>query len=112
MGFRSETPSDLKWRERRRGVRMNSRVPIALEWGASEGEATREEAITRIVSPHGCLVVLRHDLPLDQHLRVTNLDRQADAEGVVVWRGKERAEGRELGIELVNPDLDFWGLEL
>lgn len=112
MGFRSETPSELKWRERRRGVRMNSRVPIVVEWNTAEGAAEREEAITRIVSPHGCLVVFRHDLPLDQRLRVTNLDRQATAEALVVWRGHERAEGHELGIELVNPEIDFWGLEL
>ena len=112
MGFRSETPSELKWRERRRGVRMNSRVPIVLEWSAPDGQGAREEAVTRIVSPNGCLVILRHDLPLDQHVRITNLDRQSTAEAVVVWRGNERAEGRELGIELLSPDLDFWGLEL
>lgn len=112
MGFRSETPTELKWRERRRGVRMNSRVPIIVEWSAAGGEAVREDAVTRIVSPHGCLVVLRHDLPLDQRVRVTNLDRQTAADAVVVWRGNEQAEGRELGIELLNQSVDFWGLEL
>ena len=112
MSFRSETPSELKWRERRRGVRMNSRVPIVLEWSAADGAAVREDAVTRIVSPHGCLVVLRHDLPLEQRLRVTNLDRQTTADAVVVWRGNERADGRELGIELLSAGVDFWGLEL
>ena len=83
-----------------------------MEWSTPDGADVREDAITRIVSPHGCLVVLHHDLPLDQPVRVTNLDRQAATDAVVVWRGHERAEGRELGIELVNPELDFWGLEL
>jgi hypothetical protein len=112
MGFRSETPSELKWRERRRGVRMNSRVPIVVEWSAADGAAGREDAVTRIVSPHGCLVVLRHDLQLDQRVRVTNLSLNTSTDAVVVWRGSERAEGHELGIELLASNEDFWGLEL
>jgi len=31
---------------------------------------------------------------------------------VIVWRGNERAEGWELGIELINPQMGFWGVEL
>jgi len=31
---------------------------------------------------------------------------------VIVWRGLERAEGWELGIELINPQMGFWGLDL
>ena len=112
MSFRKEPAPDTKWRERRRGVRMNSRVRIAVEWDAGDGKTLREEAVTRVVSPCGCLVVLSHDLPLDQSLRVINLDNQNAVSAVVSWRGKERAEGRELGIELVNPEMDFWGLEL
>jgi len=29
-----------------------------------------------------------------------------------VWKGNPRPEGWEYGIELVGPDMDFWGLEL
>jgi hypothetical protein len=31
---------------------------------------------------------------------------------VVVWRGLQRAEGWELGIELINPQMGFWDFEL
>jgi len=112
MSFRKETPPEVKWRERRRGVRMNSRVKITVEWEAKEGGTVQEEAVTRMVSPYGCLVVLKHDLPLDQKLRVTNLMNQQSTLATVVWKGHERAEGFELGIELVKPEMDFWGMEL
>lgn len=111
MTFRQPTTSDAKWRERRRGVRMNSRVHIAVEW-EENGKTVREEAITRMVSPYGCLVILRHDLALEHRLRLTNLDLRNTVDAVIVWRGNERSEGRELGLELVNPEMDFWGLEL
>jgi hypothetical protein len=98
-------------REKRRGVRVNSRVPIAVEWDAG-GETRRGEARTRVVGPYGCLVVLPQNLEIDQRIQVTNLmSRQANP-AVIVWRGPERAEGWELGIELINPEMGFWGLDL
>ena len=112
MTFRKESARETKWRERRRGVRMNSRVRIAVEWDTPDGGRQREEAVTRIVSPHGCLVVLRHDLPLEHKVHVTNLETQQDAPAAIVWKGHERAEGFELGVELTNPEMDFWGLDL
>lgn len=110
--FRKDVSPELKYRERRRGVRMNSRVKIAVEWQGGEGKEVRAEAVTRMVSPYGCLVVLPHDLPLEQSVQLTNLDRQQTVPAAVVWKGMERAEGWELGIELVNPEMDFWGLDL
>ena len=97
--------------EKRRGVRVNSQVPIALEW-VIEGKSLRKEARTRVVGPYGCLVVLRQNIELEQEIRVTNLVSHQTIPAVVVWRGYERAEGWELGIELIDPQMGFWGLEL
>jgi hypothetical protein len=109
--FRREVPSEVKWRERRRGKRMNSGVPVALEWQSDEGRI-RAEAKTRIVGSYGCLVVVPHDLPLEHAVHLTNLLTQESAAAIVVWKGKARPEGFELGIELTDPGLDFWQLEL
>jgi hypothetical protein len=97
--------------EKRRGVRVNSRVPVAVEWHA-EGELRRGEAQTRVVGPYGCLVVLSQNLQVDQRIQVTNLVSSQASPAVIVWRGHERAEGWELGIELINPEMNFWGLDL
>ncbi len=102
---------DKKYQHRRRGVRLNSRVPVAVEWGA-DGKTSRGEAYTRIVGPYGCLIVLPNNLELEQRIRVTNLVTNATCEATIVWKGNQRAEGWELGIELIDPEMDFWGLDL
>jgi hypothetical protein len=98
-------------REKRRGVRVNSRVPIAVEWDAG-GKSLRKEAQTRVVGPYGCMAVLPSNLEVTQTIRLTNMVSKQTNSGVIVWRGLERAEGWELGIELINPQMGFWGLDL
>ena len=104
-------PSPLIGREKRRGVRVNSRVPIAVEWNAG-GEVLRKEAQTRVVGPYGCMAVLPLNLEVAQTIQLTNMLSKQTNPGVIVWRGLERAEGWELGIELINPQMDFWELDL
>ncbi len=112
MPIRQRSPREATVHQRRRGVRVNSRVPVALEWEGDAGKTFREEAHTRIVGPYGCLVVLPQNLQLDQRVRLTNLANQQSNPAIIVWKGHQRAEGWELGVELIDPPMDFWGLEL
>jgi len=98
-------------REKRRGVRVNCRVPIAVEWQAS-GQMLRKEAQTRVVSPYGCMVLLPANLDVKQTIQLTNMVSKQSNPAVIVWRGQERDEGWELGIELINPQMGFWELDL
>jgi hypothetical protein len=99
-------------REARRGRRMNSRVPVRLEWDGEAGKRHRVEAHTRVVNPYGCMLVLSDSLNLDHRVALTNLANATSNAAVVVWKGNQRPEGWEYGIELVAPEMDFWGLEL
>jgi len=110
-GGSKTTNISVSGREKRRGVRLNSRVPIALEWDAG-GRMQRGETKTRVVGPYGCLTVLPQDLQVDQRIQVVNLVSSKALPAVIVWRGHQGAEGWELGIELINPDMGFWGLDL
>jgi hypothetical protein len=101
-----------KYGEKRRGRRMNSRVKVRLEWDSEDGHRHSVETHTRIVNPYGCMVVLSNSLELEQRLALTNLSTQASNAAVVVWKGNQQPEGWEYGVELVAPDMDFWGLEL
>lgn len=112
MALRDPEFRESKVQDRRRGVRLNSRVPVSIEWKGGDGRPLRAEVHTRIVSPYGCLVVLPHNLELEQPLQLTNHATRQSSAGVVVWKGHERTEGWELGIELIAPAMDFWGLEL
>jgi len=98
--------------EKRRGGRMNSRVPVGVEWEDPHGHRVRNRAFTCVVSSYGCLVVLPENLPIDQQVTVVNMANEQVLPGTVVWRGNLRDGGWELGIELTQPPLDFWGLEL
>lgn len=86
---------------------------MAIEWHKSETvQPNREEAFTRVIGPYGCLVVLRESLELEQSLKIVNLATNEANSAVIVWKGLERPDGWELGIELIRPDMNFWGLEL
>lgn len=92
---------------------MNSRVPLKVEWvNSSSGPAQEENAQTRVVNYYGCLLVSPQAMPIEQRLRITNLATRQTMLGVVVWQGKKQMEGWELGVELVQPHADFWGMEL
>jgi hypothetical protein len=98
--------------EKRRGVRMNSRVPVSIEWEDSQGRRVRAKAYTCVVNPYGCLVVLPENLAIDEQVVVINMVSEETLSGTIVSRGSLRDEGWELGIELRQPPADFWGLDL
>jgi len=108
---RDNKVTDGKYSDKRRGRRMNSRVPVRLEW-EDAGKRIRVEAHTRVVNPYGCMVVLQQELQLEHRLALTNLATDTSNAAVVVWRGVPRPGGWEYGVELVAPEMDFWGLEL
>jgi hypothetical protein len=97
--------------EKRRGRRMNSRVPVRLEWDES-GKRVGVEAHTRVINPYGCMVVLAQSLELEQRLALTNQISKSSNAAIIVWKGNQRPDGWEYGVELVAPEMDFWGLDL
>ena len=112
VSLREFSQNSAKYREKRRGRRMNSRVPVRLEWDGQGGKRVSAEAHTRIVNPYGCMVVLQHSLGLEQRVALTNLANHSSNAAIVVWKGTSRPDGWEYGVELVAPEMDFWGLEL
>lgn len=95
----------------RAGVRVNSKVPIAVEW-TDAGRMLREEGYTVDTSTKGCLAVVPQPFAVGQHLRVTNLANQKMCEAVLIWRGHQGRSGWELGLELRGAEMDFWGVDL
>lgn len=109
------TPTDLesKMRQKRRGPRMNSQVPVAIEWREGlKGRECQVQARTRVVNFYGCLLVAARPMAMEQKLVLTNLANHRSTGGVVVYRGKKGLDGWEMGVELVNPAMDFWGVDL
>ncbi len=91
--------------------RLNSRVPLAFEW-TEAGQQKRIEGYTVDISPKGCLAVVAQDFAAGQRLRLINLTNQNSCEALPVWCRDEGRKGWEVGLELQEPGLDFWGLDL
>lgn len=109
----SAIPVEGKMRDKRRGPRMNSQVPVAIAWQEKvKGEECRAQARTQVVNFYGCLLIAARPMAIDQKLVLTNLATEKSIGGVVVYRGKKGLDGWEMGVELVNPAMDFWGVEL
>ena len=98
--------------EKRRGRRMNSRVPVRLEWDSTDSGRVSVNTVTRIVNPYGCMIILRHSLDLNHRIALTNLSTQSSNAAVEVWKGNPQPDGWEYGVELVTPEMDFWDIEL
>jgi hypothetical protein len=71
-----------------------------------------ESGFTRVVNAYGCLLVSPKEVELQTRLRVTNLATRRAVDGHVVWKGIERPDGWDLGVELISADQHFWGVEL
>ena len=94
----------------RAGTRVNSRVPITVEW--EEAKARHEvQGYTVDVGPKGCLAIVPQGFAIGQKLRLVNLVTKEKAEAVLIWRGHEGRSGWELGLELVGAGEEFWGVD-
>jgi hypothetical protein len=91
---------------------MNCRVPVTIEWNGKAGPLHFEAGFTRVVNTYGCLLVSPTEIVERERLRLTNLATKQKADGVVVWKGTQRPDGWDLGVELVSAELDFWGIDL
>jgi hypothetical protein len=101
---------DSERRYLRAGVRVNSRVKVAVE--RKEGEpVARAEGHTMDISAHGCMAIVPEKFEVGETLVVTNLINQKACEAVLVWRGHHATSGWELGLQLREPGADFWELE-
>jgi len=112
MPFAKDLPRDIRTRHKRRGPRMNSRVPVSIEWQGSGGPLRFEAGFTRVINTYGCLLVSPREINLKERLRLTNLSTRQAADAVVVWQGGQRPDGWDLGVEFVAADMNFWGMDL
>lgn len=101
---------DERGRQIRGAGRVNSRVPVAIECSEAE-QVVRAEGYTKDISSKGCMAIVPQAFKVGQRVRVINLINQCSAEAVLIWRGHEGPAGWELGIELQEAPVDFWGLD-
>jgi len=93
----------------RAGARVNSRVRVLLEWSEA-GNTHTAEGYTVDISPKGCLAIAPQGITVGQKLKLRNVSNHEESDATLIWRGHEGRTGWELGLELVHPPVDFWGV--
>lgn len=97
-------------REMREGLRLKSRLNLWVEW-REHGETLSAQGYTVDISPKGCLAIVAQGFAVGQKLVVQNELNGKSAEATLIWRGHEGPKGWELGLELAEGAMDFWGVE-
>ena len=106
----NESEFVTKMKHLRAGTRLNSRVPVGVAW-SENGALRKAHGYTVDISPKGCLAIVPQGFAVGQKMRIKNGSNQREAEALLIWRGHEGRSGWELGLELVHPPAEFWGVE-
>jgi hypothetical protein len=95
----------------RRSARIFRKMKIEAQGRAHNGKKFRETCQTLVVSAHGGLLTLKHEVNHGELLTITNPETQEEIECRIVFLGDLCAGGQRVGIEFLTPAPHFWGLE-
>ena len=97
--------------ERRRGERVLLRVPVKIIALDHDNQHFNENAETVVVSRSGALIRTSVPVKAGSQMEVRNTFTQDTEQFRVVWVADKAKEGKfDIGVELLNPRDDFWGV--
>lgn len=94
--------------ERRRSERASLALPVIVRGVSLDTKPFQEEAFTLSVSAHGALVALTTHVTLGQALFLKNPHTQQEVGAWVTRFGPPRGGLAQVGVEMVEPDVEFW----
>jgi len=95
----------------RRSARVFRKMKMQAQGRAHGGKKFREICETLVVSVHGGLLMLKHEVENGELLVITNPETQEEMECRIVYLGDLCNQGQRVGIEFLTPGPHFWGLE-
>jgi len=95
----------------RRSARIFRKLKVQAQGRAHGGKKFRETCETLVVSAHGGLLMLKHEVDNGDLLVVTNPETQEEIECRIVYLGDLCDRGQRVAIEFLTPAPHFWGLE-
>lgn len=103
--------SPLTFASPRRSARMFLRIRVQASGKAHTGRKFREICETVVVSAHGCLLYLEHEVGNEAILVLTNPTTLEEQECRVVYLGEAAERGQRVGLEFLTPAPHFWGVD-
>jgi hypothetical protein len=95
----------------RRSARAFHKMRIQAQGRAHDRKKFKETCETVVVSAHGGLLLLKHEVADGEMLVLTNPLTQEEQECRVVYLGELGDKGQRVGVEFLTPAPRFWGLE-
>jgi hypothetical protein len=95
----------------RRSTRAFHRIRIQAQGRTHDRKRFKETCETVVVSAHGGLLLLKHEVDNGEMLVLTNPLTQEEMECRVVYLGDLVEKGQRVGIEFLTPAPRFWGVE-
>jgi hypothetical protein len=95
----------------RRSTRAFHKIRIQAQGRTHDHKKFKETCETVVVSAHGGLLLLKHEVDNGEMLVLTNPLTQEDMECRVVYLGDLVEKGQRVGIEFLAPAPRFWGVE-
>lgn len=95
----------------RRSARAFHKIRVQAQGRTHDRKKFKETCETVVVSPHGGLLLMRHEVDNGAMLVLTNPLTQEEQECRVVYLGEPVEKGQRVGIEFLTPAPRFWGVE-
>jgi hypothetical protein len=95
----------------RRSQRMFHKTKLQALGRSQDGRKFREICETVVVSSHGGLLVLRHEVVQGEILVLVSPETQEEQECRIVYLGDTGERGNRVGVEFLTPAPHFWGID-
>lgn len=103
--------SEPKVHERRRGERVFLRISVMLSGTSKEGKHVNEGGQVAVVNRNGALIRAKTPLKPGSTVEVLHSVSEEKLIFKVVWVSERQREGQfDIGVELTEPRLEFWGI--
>ena len=99
---------NFRYRERRRTLRVALSLPVVVHGQNEQGEKFCVRAMTRAVNQQGALLIMDEVVVPGQSLVVVNENTSRSTETRVAHVRRDREGKLFVGLEFVNPDMNFW----
>jgi hypothetical protein len=95
----------------RRSQRVFHKTKLQALGRSQEGRKFREICETVVVSAHGGLLLLRHEVVQGEILVLVSPETQEEQECRIVYLGNTGERGIRVGVEFLTPAPHFWGID-
>ncbi len=102
---------ELAQSSHRRSLRVFHKTRLQALGRSHDGRKFREICETLVVSAHGGLLNLRHEVDHGEMLVLVNPETQEEQECRIVFLGDTGNRGTRVGVEFLTPAPHFWGID-